>query len=65
VEKIFIEFHSFVGKQQRLSEILSILKEAKFRYIIHHIGTFSPKPFIQVSTYLEMDLQLNIYAYRL
>jgi len=64
VEKIFIEYHSFVGKQQMLSELLTILKEAEFRFIIHHIGTYSAKPFIEVSTYLEMDLQLNIYAYR-
>jgi FkbM family methyltransferase len=65
VEKIFVEFHSFEGKRQKLSGILSILEEAGFRYNIHHIGVYSPNPFIAVSGYANMDLQLNIYGYRL
>lgn len=65
VDKIFIEYHSFVDKEQTLPNILEILKEAGFRFIIHHIGTYSPNPFIAVSNYLNMDLQLNIYGYRL
>lgn len=64
VERIFIEFHSFVDKEQSLPDILNILKDAGFRFLIHHIGTYSPNPFISVSNYLNMDLQLNIYGYR-
>lgn len=65
VEKIFLEFHSFVGREQMLPEILDILKKYGFRFIIHHIGIHSPNPFIKVSNYCNMDLQLNIYGYRL
>lgn len=65
VEKIFLEFHSFVGREQMLPEILDILKKSGFRFIIHHIGIHSPNPFIKVSNYCNMDLQLNIYGYRL
>lgn len=65
VERIFVEFHSFVGMEQMLPEILKILKEAGFRLNIHHIGVHSFKPFIFVENYNNMDLQLNIFGYRL
>lgn len=65
VEKIFLEFHSFVESEQMLPEILAILKRSGFRFIIHHIGIHSPNPFLKVSNYNNMDLQLNIYGYRL
>jgi|ERR1017187_1267692 FkbM family methyltransferase len=65
VERIFVEYHSFVGKEQGLSEILAILRNAGFRFNIHQIGVYSPNPFIKISDHLDMDLQLNIYGYRL
>ena len=64
VDKIFVEFHSFVGKEQMLPEILTILKNAGFRVTIHHIGIYSPNPFVSVLNYSNMDLQLNIYGNR-
>lgn len=54
VERIFIEFHSFVDQEQTVPDILKILKDAGFPFIIHHIGTYSPNPFISVSNYLNM-----------
>ena len=62
VENIFIEYHSFEGKEQHLDEILAILKESGFRYIVQHIGIFSDQPFLEVKTWDTMDLQLNIFA---
>jgi FkbM family methyltransferase len=64
VERLFVEFHSFIGREQMLPEILSIIKDAGFRFTIHHVGVYSPNPFISVSSYNSMDLQLNIYGYR-
>ena len=64
VENIFIEYHSFLGKEQTLDEILAILRNAGFRYIIHHIGIYSPTPYIDIASYYNMDLQLNIFGYR-
>ena len=64
VERVFIEYHSFVGQEQTLQQILEILQKAGFRYQLQHIGIFSANPFIKVNEYNNMDLQLNIFAYR-
>jgi FkbM family methyltransferase len=64
VERIFVEYHSFADRNQELDELLLILKKAGFRYIIHHVGVFSPKPYLKVKKHMNMDLQLNIYGYK-
>jgi FkbM family methyltransferase len=64
VQRIFVEYHSFTGKQQVLDEILAILRSSGFRYNINFLGLVSPQPFVKVNTYSGMDMQLNIYAYR-
>ncbi|MCG9900454.1 MAG: FkbM family methyltransferase [Hydrotalea sp.] len=64
VERVFIEFHSFVNRPQDLNIILNILKDAGFRYNIQHIGTFSKQPFVEINEYMGMDLQLNIFAFK-
>ncbi|MDW8302856.1 MAG: FkbM family methyltransferase, partial [Bacteroidia bacterium] len=65
VERLFVEYHSFVGKEQKLYKLLEILEKAGFRYQVQHVGVFSQHPFIRISEYLSMDLQLNIFAYRI
>lgn len=62
VERIFVEYHSFVGQEQSLDEIITILKEAKFRLYITSPGVSSKSPFVDLNVYLGMDLQLNIYG---
>lgn len=64
VERIFVEYHSFVGKEQMLPEILAILKEAGFRLHISSPGLVSKSPFVKLNSYADMDNQLNIYAFR-
>jgi hypothetical protein len=64
VERLFVEFHSFVGREQMLPEILTILKRADFRLHISSPGLISKNPFIQLNTYANMDNQLNIYGFR-
>lgn len=65
VERIFVEYHSFKGESQRIDEILFILKTAGFRLFINNPGLKSKNPFIAVNTYLNMNMQLNIYGTRL
>jgi FkbM family methyltransferase len=65
VKNIFVEFHSYRDKPQRLSEVIEVLEIAGFRYfvmqpenrlrpLINHFNKSNPG----------MDLQLNIFAYR-
>jgi FkbM family methyltransferase len=64
VNKLFVEYHSFLNEEQMLDEILRILKNEGFRYNINQIGIVSKQPFVKVNNYSGMDLQMNIFAYR-
>lgn len=64
VDKIFVEYHSFIGKEQHLPEILRVLKNSSFRLHISSPGLTSSQPFIKLNTYGGMDNQLNIYGFR-
>ena len=65
IQNIFVEFHSFKNSSQRLSDLTGVLEEAGFRYFIHQPENRS-RPFINRfnKSNPEMDLQLNIFAYR-
>ncbi|MBT32106.1 MAG: FkbM family methyltransferase [Thalassobius sp.] len=65
VQRIFIEYHSFVGKEQKLSDIIQILNQSGFRIIINNQGLFSPQPFLKINTASGMDMQLNIFGIRM
>ncbi len=64
VAKIFVEYHSFVGQEQKLPEILSVLKKAGFRLHVSAPGLTSVNPFIHLHRYANMDNQLNIFGIR-
>ncbi len=64
VDSIFIEYHSFEKKPQRLNDILTFLSNAGFRYYLQHTGITSSTPLCQISKLIGMDLQLNIFGYR-
>jgi FkbM family methyltransferase len=64
VENLFVEYHSRVNAEQRLSTILQILSAAGFRYHVHEAFT-SRQPFMNRAVLGQMDLQLNIFAFRL
>ena len=64
VKNLFVEYHSFGDKEQKLDTLLGILKKAGFRYYIYNFGVLSHHPFEEKKTYLGMDMQLNIYACR-
>lgn len=64
VNNIFIEYHSFLKNEQKLDEILLILKKAGFKYYIKEAWNNMPVPYIDPRT-SHYDLQLNIFGYRL
>ncbi|HEY9295152.1 MAG TPA: FkbM family methyltransferase, partial [Phormidium sp.] len=63
VSNLFIEYHSFVDRPQAIHLLTSILFEAGFRVHIHP-SIISPHPFVSRIIHMEMDMQLNVFAYR-
>lgn len=63
VRHLFVEYHSFAGQKQELPELLEILTEAGFRYVMR-TAFASQYPFVRSSVHLGMDLQMNIFAFR-
>lgn len=64
VKKIFVEYHSFVGKPQELNVLIELLSNTGFRIFISSPGLSSANPFMKINTYSGMDMQLNIYGIR-
>lgn len=64
VDRIFIEYHSFVGQEQVLPELITILKKAGYRLNINTPGLISNCPFNSIQKYNGMDMQLNIFAFK-
>jgi len=63
VSRIFVEYHSFVGHEQRLDELLSHLRQLGFRTWIQ--TQYCPAlPFHETRPHADMDLQLNMFAKR-
>lgn len=63
VDKLFVEYHSFLKKEQSLDVLLRLLREAGFRVNVEACNP-SLQPFIYRNVNLGMDLQLNIFAVR-
>lgn len=63
VRRICVEYHSFADAPQEFDELLSILRVAGFRIQIHS-GKVSLQPFLQIDTFLGMDMQLDIFGIR-
>jgi FkbM family methyltransferase len=64
VEKIFIEYHSFINEEQKLGSILDILSENGFRYFIEQATIFYDNPFMAKIDFQGIDNLLNICAFR-
>lgn len=64
VRNIFIEYHSFNKTQQGLGDILEILQRNGFRYFIES-ATERATPFVNKGAGEVMDMQLNVYAYKM
>lgn len=63
VENIFIEYHSWSGKDQKLGEILSILESNKFRYFIE-VPTRRTSPLTNRGEDRGIDMHMNIYGWK-
>jgi len=63
VKRAFIEFHSFVSRPQTLHKVTKILHDAGFRLHVQPVNV-SPQPLYALRTYLGMDMQLNVFAFR-
>ncbi|MCE5336496.1 MAG: FkbM family methyltransferase [Desulfobacteraceae bacterium] len=64
VERMFIEYHSWVKLDQTLDVVLKLLRSNRFRYHLSPIAA-RKSPFVNRALDLPMDLQVNIFAYRL
>ena len=63
VDHLFVEYHSYLEQEQRLDEILRVLREVGFRVHIQP-ELVADKPFIHQLDSYGMDHRLNIFAYR-
>lgn len=63
VKFLFLEYHSFIDKKQKLDNLLSIVSKAGFRYYIKESAN-KKLPFIEKELFLKMDLLVNIFCYR-
>lgn len=64
VERLFVEYHSFAGRPQRLDELLTALRRAGLRT---HLAPelVAPRPLLGVAVDgLGMDQRLNLFAQR-
>lgn len=63
VENMFIEYHSFVNKNQRLGEFFTLLENAGFRIHVLDEST-AQQPFVSRPIYNSKDLRLDVFAFR-
>lgn len=63
ISNLFVEYHSFIGKEQEIDAILRVLRHADFRIHIQP-ELVSQKPFMERLNKEGMDQRLNIFAYR-
>ena len=63
VRNIFVEFHSFIDRPQRLATLVSILEQCGFR--LHaHSEMPATQPFVDRPVWNQMDFHLNIFGFR-
>jgi FkbM family methyltransferase len=63
VQRVFVEFHSYVGQEQCLDDVVGVLARAGFR--LHaQPELVSPQPFVRHLDDHGMDHRLNLFAYR-
>ena len=64
VKNLFVEYHSWNNEHQKLSEILKIFEDNRFRYYIEDISK-RKQPFVNHAKEQNMDLQLNIFGVKI
>lgn len=64
VKHVFVEFHSYIEQEQRLDELLYVLRKSGFRIHIKP-ELVAKQPFLNRLDNNGMDHRLNIFGYRL
>ncbi len=65
VKNIFIEYHSYLNHAQDLNDILSVLTNNGFRYFIKPVADRAMPFMVKTNKNSpQIDLQLNIFAYK-
>lgn len=64
VENLFVEFHSYNQHPQYLREVMDAMTSAGHRLYVDNAG-FRNRPYLNKEGKHGMDLQLNIFAYRI
>lgn len=64
VQRVFVEYHSHVAEPQTLDRLLALLTRKGFRYHIRPAFCLD-RPFVARRLLLGMDLQLNVYGWRI
>ncbi|TWU00138.1 31-O-demethyl-FK506 methyltransferase FkbM [Botrimarina colliarenosi] len=64
VKAAFVEYHSSADGDQRLDEVLALLREAGFRIDLEKEGAVTRHPLIQAPARRGFDLAVNIFARR-
>lgn len=63
IKNMFIEYHGKVSETNKLTELLTIFHENRFKVYIKNAADNLPMPFIQKETGHWADVQLNIFCY--
>ena len=63
-DNIFVEYHSIASKGQKLHDILELFSNMGFRYHIQE-AFVRKRPFVDKDLMLGMDLQLNLYFWKI
>ena len=62
-DRVFVEYHSFIGQPQKLASLICLLENANFRLNVTP-GISSTAPFVRIRQYSGLDLTLNIFGIR-
>ena len=63
VDKMYLEYHSFVRQEQKLATLFGVLEGAGFR--IHaHAESPAPRPFLARPVVNNKDFRLNVFCFR-
>lgn len=63
VDYLFLEYHSFIDKDQHLDQLLNNIRAAGMRYYIKEASNKN-LPFFGGELFLKMDMLVNIFCYR-
>ena len=65
IDNIFLEYHGTFKENEKLEELLRIVRKNKFAYYIKEASTVYINPFNRVTNSSQYDVQLNIFCFRL